>query len=117
MFSMSPDEFRRLVAEELDSLPDDVLGLLENVAVIVEDDAPADEPGLLGYYDGVPLTERTDSWGAFGLPDRVVVCRNPTLEICDSFEQVVAEVRITLVHEIAHFHGIDERRIHELGWG
>lgn len=117
MVDVSRAEFEELVADAIDALPPEVLDLLENVVVVVEDDAPADSPDLLGLYDGVPLTERAGSWGDFVLPDRVVVFRHPTLAVCESRDEVAEEVWVTLVHEIAHFHGMSEQRIHELGWG
>jgi predicted Zn-dependent protease with MMP-like domain len=83
--------------------------------VLVEDDAPAEDPELLGLYDGVPLTER-DSTYTMSVPDRITIFRRPTLAICDSEDDVVSEVRITVVHEIAHHFGIDDDRLHELGW-
>lgn len=114
---MSAARFEHLVADALDGLPDEVAALMSNVAVVIEDDPPPDDPDLLGLYDGVPLTERTAGWGALDLPDRVVVFRSSTLAICESEEEVAEEVWITIVHEVAHFHGMSEERIHELGWG
>ena len=99
-----------------DELPQDLTGLLENVVLLIEDDAPDDDPTLLGLYDGIPVTERTSAYGGV-LPDRITVYRNPTLAICDTEEDVVEEVAITVVHEIAHHFGIDDERLHELGWG
>ena len=87
------------------------------VEVLVEDDAPDDDPELLGLYEGVPLTERDHMWAAGALPDRITIFRNPTLAICETREDVVEEVAVTVVHEIAHHFGIDDDRLHELGWG
>jgi predicted Zn-dependent protease with MMP-like domain len=109
-------EFEDLVAEALDGIPPELTALMRNVVVFVEDDPPPDDPDLLGVYDGIPLTER-DSWYSGVLPDRNTIFRNPTLRICDTREDVVAEVEITVVHEIAHHFGIDDERLHELGWG
>ena len=83
--------------------------------LFIEDDAPPDDPTLLGLYDGIPLTER-DSTYAGAMPDRIFVYRNQTLEICDTEEDVVEEVGITVVHEIAHHFGIEDDRLHELGY-
>ncbi|HET7429969.1 MAG TPA: metallopeptidase family protein [Nocardioides sp.] len=107
--------FDALVEQALDQIPDEIAGLVHNVVVLVEDDPPADEPDLLGLYDGVSLTER----GAdhTGLPDRITVYRRPLLEMCADAEELVREVRITVVHEIAHHFGIDDERLHELGYG
>ncbi|MFC6148573.1 MULTISPECIES: metallopeptidase family protein [Mumia] len=112
---MSQDRFAELVEQAFDALPEDLVGLLENVVLLIEDDAPADDPTLLGLYDGVPVTERTSAYGGV-LPDRITIYRNPTLAICDVEEDVVEEVGITVAHEIAHYFGIDDDRLHELGY-
>jgi predicted Zn-dependent protease with MMP-like domain len=109
----SRERFEELVVEALDAIPEALARQMRNVAVVVEDDAP--EPGLLGLYQGVPLTERGD-WYAGVLPDRISIYRNEILAVCDSFEDVVREVRITVVHEVAHHFGIDDDRLAELGW-
>jgi len=109
--------FEALVDTALDQIPDELASLVHNVVVLVEDEPPEDEPDdLLGLYDGVALTERDATW-AVQLPDRIFVFRNPLLDLCDTHEQLVEEVRITVVHEIAHHFGIDDRRLHELGYG
>ncbi|HEY8721474.1 metallopeptidase family protein [Pengzhenrongella sp.] len=113
---MSRAEFEDAVRDALDEIPEDLAAQMDNVVVLVEDDAPADDPDLLGVYDGVPLTERDQFWGAGALPDRITIFRRPTLAICDSRDEVVEEVVITVVHEIAHHFGIDDDRLHELGW-
>lgn len=112
---MSADAFERHVNDALDTVPDELINLLDNCIIVIEDDAPDDEPDLLGLYDGVPLTERDSQYGGV-LPDRILIFRHPTLAICDTVEDVVDEVRITVVHEIAHFFGIDDDRLHELGY-
>ncbi|MDR1295014.1 MAG: metallopeptidase family protein [Bifidobacteriaceae bacterium] len=115
---MSAEKFDWCVGEALDLLPAGVSEQLENVAVIVQDRPPADQPpDLLGYYDGVPVTERFGFGGIGALPDRILIFRTPILAICDTPGDVVDEVVITVVHEVAHYFGIDEERIHELGWG
>lgn len=113
---MSREEFEQAVGDGLDLVPEQLAAQMDNVVVLVEDDAPADEPELLGLYEGTPLTERDGFWAAGSLPDRITIFRNPTLAICDTREEVVAEVAITVVHEIAHHFGIDDERLHELGW-
>lgn len=115
MIDVPRQEFEALVAEALDTVPAELAALIDNVVVVVEDDAPADDPHLLGLYEGVPLTER-GSWYSGMLPDRITIYRRPTLEICDTPEHVVEEVGITVVHEIAHHFGIDDDRLHELGY-
>jgi predicted Zn-dependent protease with MMP-like domain len=115
MVEMSRERFEELVAEALDTVPEELARLIDNCVVLVEDDAPADDPDLLGLYDGVPLTER-DSTYSMAVPDRILIFRNPTLEMCDTEDDIVEEVRITVVHEIAHHFGIDDDRLHELGY-
>jgi len=116
---MSPEEFEEAVADALDSVPSELARQMNNVVVLVEDDVD-EERGrggpLLGLYEGTPLTERGD-WWAGALPDRITIFRNPILAMCRSREEVVHEVRVTVVHEIAHHFGIDDERLHHLGWG
>jgi predicted Zn-dependent protease with MMP-like domain len=109
---MGRERFEELVRDALDEVPDDLLKLMDNVVILVEDDSPE---GLLGLYEGHALTERGWHYGGV-LPDRILIYRNPILRICDSEEDVVEEVAITVVHEIAHHFGIDDDRLHELGW-
>ena len=111
----SADRFAELVDDAFRAVPPELAALLDNVALFIEDDPPADEPDLLGYYDGIALTERDSTYGGT-LPDRIVVFRNPTLAMCDTEAEVVHEVGITVVHEIAHHFGIDDARLHELGY-
>ncbi len=113
------DAFEALVDRALDGIPDELAVLVRNVVVLVEDEPPEGEPDdLLGLYDGIALTERTDLMTGGGeLPDRIFVFRNPLLDYCDDEQQLVEEVRITVVHEVAHHFGIDDRRLHELGYG
>ena len=113
--SMDAESFERLVIEELDDLPDDMVDGIENLAFLVED-RPADGSlNLLGEYDGVALTER-GRYGFGEMPDRIIVYREPLLSICDDEQQLRDEVHVTLVHEIAHYFGIDDAELHELGW-
>src|SRR6476620_10052150 len=107
--------FEALVDEAIDEIPAEIASQVHNVVVLVEDEPPADEPDLLGVYEGVSLTERTADHT--GLPDRITVFRRPLLEMCETPEELVREVRITVVHEIAHHFGIDDDRLHELGYG
>ncbi|PZG29418.1 hypothetical protein C1I98_32080 [Spongiactinospora gelatinilytica] len=113
MMEVSRERFEELVSEALDTIPDELTRLMDNVVVVVVDDPP--EPGLLGLYTGIPLTERGDSYAGV-LPDRIEIYRNPICEICETKDDVVEEVQITVVHEIAHHFGIDDHRLHELGW-
>jgi len=114
---MTDDEFEEAVGDALDLIPDELAKLMSNVAVLVADEPPADEPDLLGLYEGVPLTERDGWWDAGSLPDRITIFRQPILDICTSREDVIEEVTVTVVHEIAHHFGISDARLHELGWG
>ncbi|GLX95468.1 metallopeptidase family protein [Herbidospora galbida] len=113
MIDVSRSKFEELVAEALDLIPPDLAKVMDNVVVVVVDDPP--EAGLLGLYTGIPLTERGE-WYSGVLPDRIEIYRNPTLAICETEADVVEEVQITVVHEIAHHFGIDDDRLHELGW-
>jgi predicted Zn-dependent protease with MMP-like domain len=112
---MSRERFEELVGEALDEVPLELLNLLDNVVILVADEGPPGEENLLGIYEGHALTER--GWDYAGvLPDRITIYRGPTLRICDSEEDVVEEVAVTVVHELAHHFGISDARLHELGW-
>jgi predicted Zn-dependent protease with MMP-like domain len=113
---MSRERFEDLVSAALDEVPAELAQLMDNVVVLVEDDPPPGEGDLLGLYDGTPLTGRGYSYGGV-LPDRITIFMNPTLRICETVDDVVEEVHITVVHEIAHHFGIDDDRLHELGYG
>jgi predicted Zn-dependent protease with MMP-like domain len=113
---MSPDRFDELVDAAIDGIPDEIVALVDNVVVLVEEQAPADDPDLLGLYDGVALTERSANHGG-ELPDRILVFRRNLLEMCETEEELVDEVRITVVHEVAHHFGIDDDHLHALGYG
>jgi predicted Zn-dependent protease with MMP-like domain len=115
VLDMSRPEFEELVGEALDAIPPELARLMRNVAVLVEDEPDVTDPELLGLYEGVPLTERGE-WYAGVLPDRITVYRLPTLRVCDTPEDVVDEVHVTVVHEVAHHFGIDDARLHELGY-
>ena len=107
--------FEDLVAGELDGLPDDMVAGLDNVVFVVEDRPEDGSLDLFGLYDGWALTER-DRYGTGELPDRIIIYRDPHLAACETAEDLREEVHTTLVHEIAHFYGIDDERLHELGW-
>ncbi|MET3951434.1 metallopeptidase family protein [Arthrobacter sp. UYEF36] len=121
-FPMSETDFEAAVHDALDRIPPDLAKTMNNVAIFIEDDytpQPGDDPDtvLLGLYEGVPLTERDSWWDAGSLPDRITIYRQPILEICETREDVIEEVTVTVVHEIAHHFGISDDRLHELGWG
>ncbi|RHW23537.1 metallopeptidase family protein [Nocardioides immobilis] len=113
---MSPEDFEALVENALDAIPDEIAVLVRNVVVLVEEEPPEDEPDdLLGLYDGVALTERDQSFLP-ELPDRIFLFRGPLLDMCEDEAELVEEIRITVVHEIAHHFGIDDDRLHDLGY-
>jgi len=118
VIEMSREQFEEAVADGLDLIPEELAAHIDNVVVLVEDDPPpdADDADLLGLYEGTPLTERGEWWAAGSLPDRITIFRNPTLRICETSDEVSEEVAVTVVHEIAHHFGIDDDRLHELGW-
>jgi predicted Zn-dependent protease with MMP-like domain len=109
------DRFEQLVADALDGLPEELGRLMRNVAVLVEDDPP--EPNLLGLYVGIPLTERGTTSYAGVLPDRITIYRHTVGAVCNTEAEVVDQVRVTVVHEVAHHFGIGDERLQELGWG
>jgi predicted Zn-dependent protease with MMP-like domain len=113
---MDAAEFEDAVGDALDEVPSELMALLDNVVFLVEDEPPAEDPDLLGIYDGTPLTERGDGW-AGALPDRITIFRGPLSRMCEDREELLDEIAITVVHEIAHHFGIDDARLHELGWG
>ncbi|ORV84925.1 metallopeptidase family protein [Mycolicibacterium iranicum] len=112
---MSPHRFDELVGDALDQIPPQLASAIDNVVILVAD-RNEEEPDILGLYEGVALTER-DSWYAGSLPDTITIYREALLEVCESEAEVVDEVAITVIHEIAHHFGIDDDRLHELGWG
>jgi predicted Zn-dependent protease with MMP-like domain len=112
---MSADRFSEFVSDALDEVPAELLRLMDNVVVLVEDEPDSGEPDLLGVYEGYALTDRGWDYSAV-LPDRIIIFRNPTLRICDTEAEVLEEIATTVVHEIAHHFGIDDRRLTELGW-
>lgn len=114
MDPVSPARFERLVGEALDALPDELGRLMENVAVVARDRHPGED--LLGLYEGIPLTER-DDYGGLVMPDVISLYRLPLCEICADDEELVEEIAVTVVHEIAHHFGIDDDSLHTWGWG
>jgi predicted Zn-dependent protease with MMP-like domain len=111
---MDAEAFESLVIDELDRLPDDMVDGLENLIFVV-DDAPENGEDLFGVYEGFALTER-GQYGMGELPDRIVVYRHAHLAACRDEAELREEIHTTLVHEIAHFYGIDDAQLHELGW-
>ena len=112
---MSRREFERIVDAALDEIPEDILARIDNLVVVVEDaPTPDQDPDLLGLYEGVPLEERGDYWGA--LPDQITIFRRPHLALGLPPDRLRTEIRRTVLHEIAHHLGIDDARLQELGW-
>jgi predicted Zn-dependent protease with MMP-like domain len=109
-----PQEFEGYVADALDDLPAELAARFSNVVVVVEDEHPQDAD-LLGLYEGVALTEREDYSGA--LPDRISLYRIPLCLMAEDLDHLVEEITVTLVHEFGHHVGIDDERLHDLGWG
>lgn len=114
--------FEELVAQALDSLPDHLAEALTNVEVVVEDEPPAEYLAtlpsghtLLGHYHGVPLTKRGNYGGV--LPDKISIYRGPITRMARTPERIQEQVRKTVLHEIGHYFGIEEDRLHELGYG
>ena len=115
MLEVDADEFEQLVIDALDALPDDMVDGLDNVVFVTEDRPEDGSLDLLGLYDGVALTER-GQYGFGELPDRIILYREPLLAICETLDELKDEIHVTLVHEIAHFYGINDEQLHELGW-
>ncbi|PPF31846.1 hypothetical protein C5D07_10490 [Rathayibacter tritici] len=115
MLDLDEYAFEALVVAELDALPDDMVDGLDNLVFVVEDRPEDGTLDVLGYYDGVALTER-ERYGFGEMPDRIVVFREPHLAACEDLDSLRDEIHVTLVHEIAHFYGIDDERLHDLGW-
>lgn len=110
---VSAERFEQLVDDALDSVPAELAARVHNLVVLIEDRPPAGEPAdLLGLYDGSTLG--TDAAGY--LPDRILLFRRSLLDYCRTEEELVREVRVTVIHELAHHFGIDDARWHELGW-
>jgi len=113
VIEVEPDRFEEMVGAALDGLPDEFGRLMRNVAVTVEQDGGP--PGLLGLYQGVPLTSRTSRYSGV-LPDRITIYRRAICAICRTEQDVAIQVRRTVIHEVGHHFGIDDDRLHELGW-
>ncbi|MCI2418659.1 metallopeptidase family protein [Saccharopolyspora sp. K220] len=111
---MTRARFEELVADALDLVPAEFATAMNNVVVLVED-ANADDPSLLGLYEGIAQTERDSTYSGV-LPDRITIYREPLLDMCADEAEVVDEVAVTVVHEIAHHFGIDDEQLHALGW-
>lgn len=114
VIEVSRERFEELVSDALDEIPPELAERMENVAVVVRDHPPS--RGLLGLYEGIPLTERDSSYGGMVMPDRIIVFRIPICEMCATHDEVREQVRTTVVHEVGHHFGLDDARLEELGW-
>lgn len=110
----SPGEFERLVEEAMDGVPEPFAAALDEVAVVVEGRAPRELGRLYGLYTGVPRTEGLDVAGE--LPPRIAIYMHPLLEDCRDAAELVAQVRVTVLHELGHHLGMGEERLDELGY-
>ena len=113
VINVDPDRFEEMVGTALDGLPEEFARLMRNVAVTVEN-GPG-PPGLLGLYQGIPLTSRTTQYGGV-LPDRITIYRLAICAICNTEDEVREQVRRTVIHEVGHYFGIGDERLRELGW-
>jgi predicted Zn-dependent protease with MMP-like domain len=110
-----PDaRFEELVAEALDGLPAELGRAMDNVSVFVEERSR--RGNLLGLYEGIPLTQRHSGYSGMVMPDRITIFRQPICAGCETEDEVVRQVRRTVVHEVAHHFGIDDARLTQLGW-
>ncbi|MEU4669898.1 metallopeptidase family protein [Amycolatopsis sp. NPDC023774] len=112
---MTRARFEELVSEALDQVPPKFADAMDNVVVLVEE-FNDESPTILGLYHGVALTRRTTDYGGV-LPDRISIYRRPILWMCSTEAEVVEQVLITVMHELGHHFGLDDDRLHELGWG
>jgi predicted Zn-dependent protease with MMP-like domain len=115
MESLSHDEFEAILDEALGLLPAGVTEQLDNVALFVEDRPEDGDRHLLGLYEGTPIGERGIS--GLEMPDNIFIYRDNLIDFAEDVDHLREEIVITIVHEIAHFYGIDDERLHELGWG
>ncbi|HMQ25402.1 MAG TPA: metallopeptidase family protein [Acidimicrobiales bacterium] len=114
MVDVPPERFEELVGDALDGIPEELAGLMDNVAVFVEDRSR--QRGLLGRYQGIPLTERDAGYAGMVMPDRITIYRLAICAMCADEAEAVEQVRVTVVHEVAHHFGIDDDRLDELGY-
>lgn len=114
MFEISNERFEELASEALASLPDDLASHIENLVVIVDDQAEG--RSLFGLYEGVPLTKRGPISYSAVMPDRITLYQTTICHHCASEDEVKAQIRKTVIHEVAHHFGIGDPRLEELGW-
>lgn len=125
MLRLSETEFEELVVAALDTLPEDLLEMMNNIEVTIERSPSRQQirragiqfGTLLGLYEGIPLTARSSSSYSLVVPDKITIFQRPIEGICSTHDEIVAQVRKTVIHEVAHHFGIGEERLRELGWG
>lgn len=125
MVDISEEEFEEAVGDALDLVPPELMNAVDNVVFLIEEEPTEEQmvgtelvdgqPGLLGLYEGTALTDRDDGWSG-ALPDTIFIFRGPLSRLCESREKLTEEIAITVIHEIAHHFGIDDDRLHDLGW-
>ena len=115
MVSISRADFEDAVNDAIDAIPDALFAAMDNVVIVVDDEPDGPERHLLGLYEGVPLTDRLAGGPLW--PDRIVIYQGPLQRMCTDRDELVHQIAVTVVHEIAHHFGIDDHRLHELGWG
>lgn len=115
---MTIDEFYDVADKAVEAIPQRLRDAMDNVAIVAEAEPPHGQPrSLLGLYEGVPLTERGEAWATGTLPDRITLYWGPLMRMTRSRSELEHEIKVTVVHEIAHHFGIDDDALHELGWG
>jgi predicted Zn-dependent protease with MMP-like domain len=113
--TVSEERFDELVDAAFGAIPDRLLDQIENCAVIVQDEPEAELGDVLGFYDGIPLSQRTSQYSGT-LPDRILIFRGPLCRMVADEAELADEVRITVWHEVAHYFGIDHHELDELGY-
>jgi predicted Zn-dependent protease with MMP-like domain len=114
MFEISNERFEELAGEALATLPGELSSQIENLAIIVEDEAPGHN--LFGLYEGIPLTKRSPISYSAVMPDRITLYQKAICRYCNNEDEVKAQIRKTVLHEVAHHFGISDPRLDELGW-
>lgn len=115
MVDVTEERFEELVDLGLRRIPRELLNNVQNVAIVVEDFNP-ESPDILGLYEGIALTERTSEYTS-ALPDKITIYRESLCDFCSSEEELVEQVAVTVIHELGHHFGIDDAKLHDLGWG
>lgn len=115
MTPVTQEEFEAMINDALDTIPDEFAKHMTNMVVLARD-FNDDDPTLLGLFEGVPLTEQHSNHTGF-LPDAVFVYKNALEAMCSDSDELREEVKITVLHEVGHYFGLEEHELHELGWG